>query len=769
MSRIKGDKKKSLQCTVYPTVKISETEDSGISSYDINELEESNDWIDIKTTVNLSGLSRQTIQKRIKQNRIQSITVKKPAGGLKTFINVYSLPVEYQQKWKMYLYDKHGIGKEIVGISAEFSKYSDRPKRRAFAKEIIIKTYLDRRDIAKKNGIMLRVVDVQFQRDLDQKLILIDQLKTLGKFDTTPDQLLNNRKQHIISLTVIKKWLKMWKDAKENIAVLCDNHDKCGRKRTWSEDMKIYIVKLVMHRNNYTYRQIHNKTQEFFGQATPSYDAIHKFINNVVMSQNRSLYAHVRGKKAVKKISSYVPRINDAYPGDLWISDGYVNKFLVYSPYHLHPDRSKRILLRPVVVYWLDTATELITGYAASYSERFDVVISSFSHAVERFGVPKGIMTDNAGSFHNVQTDPEYYAKKKNDTLSKRTAIKYLNSGYPGFFEDIGVERVVWTTPGNPQAKKIEPYNHKIFDEFEKDQLTYLGKTPEQRPEAMHMTNHLLMRKYGDKILNWEQFLGALDEHIEKWNNTKRKNLNDLSAKEYYLDYSSQYPLKKLSEEEMFLKLSARKTLKLRGKQIELMGNLYRHPSFEAFINTEVQVIYNVRDLHSIHIATIDGKLLEGKAHIVQYGSQTNKIMTADAIHARNYYEKQNKAVYFEIIQQGGLTNKLRPSNIDQAYINANNNLLAEESLRIDNKIKDIHKNSSSELEIVKNKKIKSKKVNKPKNPRPVTSMLDKLALERIENEEEAIEVDPGELRAKELMARLKKERGIPAKRRILN
>ena len=101
----------------------------------------------------------------------------------------------------------------------------------------------------------------------------------------------------------------------------------------------------------------------------------------------------------------------------------------------MHPDRSKRILLRPVVVYWLDTATELITGYAASYSERFDVMISSFAHAVERFGVPKGIMTDNAGSFHNVQTDPHYYAKKKNDSHSKRTALKYLRSGYPGFFD----------------------------------------------------------------------------------------------------------------------------------------------------------------------------------------------------------------------------------------------------------------------------------------------------------------------------------------------
>ncbi|MCK5051099.1 MAG: Mu transposase C-terminal domain-containing protein [Candidatus Cloacimonetes bacterium] len=768
MSRIKGDNN-ILQCNAKSTVKNTSNSPNNLTPHKIVELEDSTEWIDIASTAKLFNKTRQAISYQNKQGNFISITVKKPAGGLKTFINVNSLPIEYQQKWKMYLYDKHGIGKDIVGISSEFSKYSQRSQRRAFAKETIIKTYLERREIAKKNGIKLQVCDEQFQRDLDQKIILTNQLKTLGKFDITPDQLLEKRGNHIISLRIIKKWFRSWKDSNENISVLCDRYDNCGRRREWSKEMEIFIVKIAMHRNNYTYRQIYNKTQQFFGHETPSYGAIQRYLKNVVIPQNRSLYAHMHGKKAARKISSYVPRINDAYPGDLWVSDGYVIKFLVYSPYHLHPDRSKRILLRPVVVYWLDTATELITGYAASYSERFDVVISSFGHAVERFGVPKGIMTDNAGSFHNIQTDPEYYANKKRDSQSKRTALKYLRSGYPGFFEDIGVERVVWTTPGNPQAKKIEPYNHKIFDEFEKDQLTYLGKTPEQRPEAMNMTNHLLMRKYGNDILTWEQFLGALDEYIEKWNNTKRKNLNDLSAKEYYLDYSSQYPFKKLSEEELFFKLSARKTLKLRGKQIELMGNLYRHPSFEAFINTEVQVIYNVRDLHSIHIATIDGRLLEGKAHIVQYGSQTNKIMTADAIHARNYYEKQNKAVYFEIIQQGGLTTKLKPHNIDQAYINAKNNLLAEESLRIDNKIKNIHKNSSSELEIVKNKNIKPMKINKPNNPRPITSMLDKLALERIDNERGNIEVDPGELKAKELIARISQEKGIPTKRRILN
>ncbi len=183
-------------------------------------------------------------------------------------------------------------------------------------------------------------------------------------------------------------------------------------------------------------------------------------------------------------------------------------------------------------------------------------------------------------------------------------------------------------------------------------------------------------------------------------------------------------------------------------------------------------MIYNVRDLHSVHIATIDGKLLEGKAHIATYGSQTNKEMTADAIHARNYYEKQNKAVYYEIIQQGGLTNKLKPAEIDQAYDKAMHHLEAEDSLKIDQKIKEIHKNSSMELDQIKSKKdTKPKPIHEPKNPRPFTTKLQKESLERIAKEMEnpKEEQDTPEARAKKLVKEIQKSRGIPRKRRMNN
>jgi hypothetical protein len=753
---------KSLQCTVNPTVNPIQKTSNALTMLNSNQLDESEDWLDIETTVNLTGLSRQTIQKKIKQNKYQIVKASKPVGGLKTFINVHSLPVTYQQRYKQQLIERNRSGQLVVGVSSEFSKFSEEARKRAFAKETIIKTYEERRKIGKKQGHKLKDVDMYFQRDINRKNILVEELKILGRFDISHVDLIDSNKDHILSLQVVKKWRKMWKDADRDITVLCDNYENSGNKRSWPQEVEVFIATLAMHPNGYSYKHIYNKTFENFGQISPNYQAVKRFMKTVVIPQNRPLQAAIQGTKATRKISSYVSRINDAYPGDVWISDGYVNKFLVYSPYHMHNDRSKRHLLRPVVIYWLDQATELITGYAASFSERFDVVISSFDHAVDQYGVPKSVMTDNANSYHNPQTDPHKYAKRKKDSEGKKTAVKLLNSGFPGFFQSIGVERVIWVTPGNPQAKKIEPYNHKIFDEFERDQFTYLGKTPEKRREEMKLTNHVLIKKHGEKILTWEQYIGALEAHVENWNNTKRKHLNDMSAHDYYMDFSKHYPFKKLTPEERFIKMTARKTLKLRSSQFELLGNVYEHPSLEAFIDTEIQVIYNIRDLYSLHIATIEGRVLEGQAHLVTYGSQTDQIQTADAIHAKNYYKKRNKAVYNEMVQMGGLTTKLTARELDQAYDNAMYQLEAEDTLRIDHKIKELHKNATQEIDKITNKKApKSKEIHNPKNPRPFLTEIEEKSRKRIEKEQEKAEVKPEKRESLKLIEKIKREKGL--------
>jgi hypothetical protein len=759
---------KSLQCTVNSTVKLAKLENNALTSYKIEEIEKSIEWIDIKSTVNLLHVTRQTVFKKIKTNEYTAIKVPKENGGLKTFIDIKSFSVEIQQKWKLQQM-KESESKEIQVASSEFSKFPEDSKRRALARETIVKTYLERRKQAIKQGIGAKAADTYFQKDLDNKEILENELKILGKIDALD---LSKRSQHRISIRTIKEWHKKWKESGEDLTVLCDNYSECGRSLVIKPEIAEEIAILYSHPNGFTYRQMYAKLLMKHGDSLPSFPTVYRFISTITKPSSERLKASFSGKKSLRKISSYVPRMNDAFPGDIWISDGYELKFLVYSPYHKSPDRSKRLILRPVIVYWLDQATEMITGYAVSHSERFDVVISSLRDGVEKFGVPKGIMTDNAGSYVNIQSHPERYANSKKDTPNKRKAVELLESGYFGFYKDVGVERIIHTTPGNPQAKKIEPYNHKIFDIFEKSQFTYLGKSPETRPERMDITNHNLIRKYGDKILSWENFLLILENHIDEWNNVKHKHLNNLSAKEYYLRYIEENPPKKLSLQEIEFKMTARTTVKLSGSQIELMGNIYQHPAFETYIGQKIQVIYDVRNLDFVHIATLNGSVLHGKAHRAIYGSQTNQEQTVDAISARAYYEKRKKAVYIEYIQNGGLSSKKTSKKVNQAVIGANEKLELEDSLRIDQKMKDAHKDNLEQNAYSISKRDKPVLI-KPKEESFVERMQKESLNQIIKEHEDAnneqvhrelTSEELAEKKADEIMDEILKVKGIPRK-----
>lgn len=175
-----------------------------------------------------------------------------------------------------------------------------------------------------------------------------------------------------------------------------------------------------------------------------------------------------------------------------------------------------------------------------------------------------------------------------------------------------------------------------------------------------------------------------------------------------------------------------------------------------------------MKNLYEVFIADKEGRILEGTAQVVTYGSQTNQDMTAEAIKARNYYEKQNKAFQSEMINQGSLKGKLSVNEIDKAYIKAMEVVSSDEQLRIEDKVKEIHKSSDASLLEIKSKRdIKPKKVKKPVNPRPLTSHLDKLALERAEKEmnQPDKEKTPEE-EGKDILRKLNKLRGIPNKRR---
>jgi hypothetical protein len=202
------------------------------------------------------------------------------------------------------------------------------------------------------------------------------------------------------------------------------------------------------------------------------------------------------------------------------------------------------------------------------------------------------------------------------------------------------------------------------------------------------------------------------------------------------------------------------------------MGNIYQHPAFETYIGQKIQVIYDVRNLDFVHIATLNGSVLHGKAHRAIYGSQTNQEQTVDAISARAYYEKRKKAVYIEYIQNGGLSSKKTSKKVNQAVIGANEKLELEDSLRIDQKMKDAHKDNLEQNAYSISKRDKPVLI-KPKEESFVERMQKESLNQIIKEHEDAnneqvhrelTSEELAEKKADEIMDEILKVKGIPRK-----
>ena len=102
-----------------------------------------------------------------------------------------------------------------------------------------------------------------------------------------------------------------------------------------------------------------------------------------------------KGKKEMKnKVKLHVVRINDLLPSEIFESDAHVCDLLIRSPFYCHRNPSRRYLVRPVLIVWLDVATGTIVGHRVCLSENKNAVKNSLMDAIIRFGTPEKFVVE---------------------------------------------------------------------------------------------------------------------------------------------------------------------------------------------------------------------------------------------------------------------------------------------------------------------------------------------------------------------------------------
>ena len=585
-------------------------------------------FITTETTVALTNWHRASIFRKINSNEITSIKQPKDGGGFRTMIDVRTLPIEAQEKWKQLVIHEN----PDTGLSS----LSENQRRYAFAMESAMLLWLRYRDDAKKNYLRKRDSDNRFETDIKEGIILTSEVNILGG----------------VSVKTLYRHHNKWETSGRRTSVLApDRKGNRGRKPIRSDVFyalaNTWILTQPATRAAHLYSQLSDAILAKQPKTTlPSYPTFLKYYKKVKERQ-ALVIAGKQGKKTLDNIMPYVPRNNDALPGDVWQYDGYVMKMLVHNPW------LKDSLIRPVVVYFYDVSTDLVTGWAISYSERSDVIASAWQHAMTRFPAPRILQPDNPVGIYNEQLCAkhivEFETRKKHIKLKQR-AVELTMTGRNGIFFDCGLERIKFVTPGNSKGKKIEPAHFRIFRPLETQPRfadVYVGMSPDDRPEHLNRTNKAILKDKKLNIPEWDFMVEEIGKHIEYYNNRKKKLLQNFSPQEAYLQMTDM--TKKLTADELKYKALWTEERSCRNGYIKLFDDiLYQHAAFTVM--KKVKIGYNVNDLSKLRVFGDDGRELSTPALMVQKGSYTQDEISAEAIKANRTFRKKAISLQKELL-----------------------------------------------------------------------------------------------------------------------
>lgn len=677
------------QCTVQTTVQHKK----GVVSMPIvsenNELQNSSDIINIETTVQITDWSKRTIFNKIKSEEILSVRLPKEGGGYKTMVDVRSLPKEAQLKHQELLTRSNP--------DSGMRSLSDSQSRYAFAMQRVIQVWQEYRLKAKRDKLRIQDGDNRFLSDIREGIILKDENEILSG----------------ISIKTLYRNKKKWINSGCRASVLApDRKGKRGRKR-------IKATAFYALASTWIKMQPATKASELYNQLTdhllkerpdmrlPSYSTFLNHYNSIKKTVSISIAKH-QGKKTFDEIMPYVPRKNDALPGHVWQYDGYIIKLLVHNPW------LNDSLIKPVIVYFFDVATGLITGWSVSFSERSDVIAASWKHAMSRYPAPKRLMPDNPAGLYV----PEFCAKqiveretRKKYIKMKQRAIEMTMQGRNGMFFDCGVERIQFVTPGNSKGKMIEPAHNYIFRQFETQPRfadVYVGSDPSKRPEKLNRTNKALLADKTINIPEWDFIISEISKHIEYYNNRKKKSLNDFSPVEAYEQMVS--PSDRLSSNDLEYKCLWVVEKTTRNGYIKLFDNIhYQHAAFTVL--KKVRIGYDINDLKTVRVFSNEGREFDTPAVMVKYGSYIDDEQSVEAIKANKTFRQQTMKLQEEIIYNGYDINRLTDKELIKLM--SNDNLSIEQKELVQERINELEKypQFNRQVELPKPKRIRPKVV----------------------------------------------------------
>ncbi|MDO5560951.1 MAG: Mu transposase C-terminal domain-containing protein, partial [Oscillospiraceae bacterium] len=498
-------------------------------------------WITVNETAELLEITDSAILKSIAKYQHKKVTAV-GRGGKKILISLDSLPNTAQSKY----YVAHPeIELPALDLTDFEGKYTKNQKEEANYKAHVIRCFWRSGESANK---------------------------FLAKYNVEQEQK--------ITLRQLYEWQRKFKESGQNTESLIDsrggyNKGTCSiPAEAWDQFCYLYMTE-----QQRTIKLCYDLTKKEY----PTIPSIGVFERKVKKIPKLALKRRREGPEALNNCLPYMERDKSmVYSNDIWDSDHHTMNLMGKTK----NGKVRRLYLTA----WADIRSTKILSWVIRVEDPNTTVIKkTLRLAMEEYGVPKEVYTDNG---------KDYKAKE-------------FSQEYPdSIISILGINKI-YATPYHGQAKPIERFWRTTGERFCKLFYSYIGDKTENRPEHMKKTNKELEKD--PNIPTIEYITEVFKGYVKEYNSLPHggDGMDGKSPDQIY--YENLKDVKRIENKDA-LKLLCGKIIEriVRNNGIKIFDTFFFNYDglLARYFSKKVKVCYDPDDLETIFVFDMDFRFI---------------------------------------------------------------------------------------------------------------------------------------------------------------
>ncbi len=499
-------------------------------------------WITVKEASDLLGVTERNIQISVKSNKYQSKKIKGIGrGGNQILISLDSLPNVAQSKY----YVAHPeVELPALDLTEFEGAYTKKQKDDANYKAHVVRCFW-------RSGTSAD--------------------KFLKKYNVEQGQK--------ITLRQLYEWQRKFKESGQNSEALIDsrggyNKGTCSiPPDAWDQFYYLYMTEQLR-----TIKLCYDLTKKEY-PAIPSIDTFERKVKEIPE------LAKIKCRGGNEPFKNCLPSMERdksmVYSNDIWDSDHHTMNLMGKTK----NGKVRRLYLTA----WADIrSTKILSWVIRTEDPNTTVIKKALRLAMEKYGVPNEVYTDNGKDYKAREFSQEY----------PDSIISIL-----------GINKI-YATPYHGQAKPIERFWRTTGERFCKLFYSYTGDKPENRPEHMKKTNKELEKDAN--IPTVEYITDLFSSYVEEYNSLP-SGAWGMDGKSPDQIYSENLKDVKVIENKDALKLLCGKIVErcVHKNGIQLFDTTFcNYEGMARYFQKKVKVCYDPDDLETVFIFDMDFRFI---------------------------------------------------------------------------------------------------------------------------------------------------------------